>query len=98
MAPILLLVRDAALVDAAMSGLLAELDDTRHRRMSDNAEFLNSSGHLRPGVRREMAADVLWSVTAPEMFELLVRRRGWSIEQYADFVYRTIAHGLLAIA
>jgi len=32
------------------------------------------------------------------MFELLVRRRGWSIEQYADFVYHTIAHGLLATA
>ena len=96
--PILLLVRDAALVDAAMGGLLAELDDTRHRRMTDNAEFLHSAGHLRPGVTTEMAADLLWSLTAPEMFELLVRRRGWSIEQYADFVYRTIVHGLLAMA
>lgn len=97
-APILLLVRDAATVDTAMRRLLAELDDTRHRRMTDNAQFLHSTGHLRPGVTTQMAADLLWSVTAPEMFELLVRRRRWSIEQYADFVYNTIAHGLLATA
>lgn len=97
-APILLLVRDAALVDTAMAELLAELDETRHRRMTDNAESLYSAGHLRPGVTLQVAADLLWSVSAPEMFELLVRRRGWSIEQYADFVYRTIVHGLLATA
>jgi len=95
-APILLLVRDAALVDTAMGELLVELDDTRHRRMTDNAEFLYSAGHLRPDLTIQMAADLMWSVSAPEMFELLVRRRRWSIEQYADFVYRTIVHGLLA--
>lgn len=95
-APILLLVRDAALVDTDMGELLSELDDARHRRMTDNAEFLYSAGHLRPGLTVQMAADLLWSVSAPEMFELLVRRRSWSLELYADFIYRTIAHGLLA--
>ncbi|WP_411283216.1 TetR/AcrR family transcriptional regulator [Lapillicoccus sp.] len=95
--PIALLVRDAALVDPRMGGLLAELDDRRHRRMADNAQFLHSAGHLRPEVTEEEATDLMWSVTSPEMFELLVRRRGWSLERYAGFVYRTIAYGLLAI-
>lgn len=96
--PVLLLVRDAALIDPSMGGLLAELDDRRHRRMADNAHFLSSAGHLRPGVTEEAATDLMWSVTSPEMFELLVRRRGWSLEQYAGFVYRTIAYGLLSTA
>jgi AcrR family transcriptional regulator len=94
-APLLLLVRDAAVVDVASRGLLVELDETRHRRMADNAEFLHSAGHLRPGVTTGMAADLMWSISAPEMFELLVLRRRWSLEQYADFVYRAIANGLL---
>jgi AcrR family transcriptional regulator len=97
-APILLLVRDAALVDTDMGELLSELDDARHRRMTDNAKFLYAAGHLRPGLTVQVAADLLWSVSAPEMFELLVRRRRWSLEMYADFIYRTIAHGLLATA
>lgn len=94
--PLLLLVRDAAVLDVASRGLLAELDGARHRRMADNAEFLHSAGHLRPGMTTAMAADLMWSISAPEMFELLVLRRGWSLEQYADFVYRAIANGLLA--
>lgn len=94
--PLLLLVRDAAVLDVASRGLLAELDGARHRRMADNAEFLHSAGHLRPGMTTAMAADLMWSISAPEMFELLVLRRGWSLEQYADFVYGAIANGLLA--
>jgi hypothetical protein len=66
--------------------------------MRENAEFLDASGHLRPGVTSQVAADLLWSVSAPEMFELLVQRRGWTLEQYADFVYRTITLGLLVAA
>ena len=96
--PIALLVRDAALVDPRMGGLLAELDDRRHARMADNAQFLCSAGHLRPEVTEGEATDLMWSVTSPEMFDLLVRRRGWSLEQYAGFVYRTIAYGLLGSA
>lgn len=94
--PLLLLVRDAAVLDVASRGLLAELDGARHRRMADNAEFLHAAGHLRPGMTTAMAADLMWSISAPEMFELLVLRRGWSLEQYADFVYGAIANGLLA--
>jgi AcrR family transcriptional regulator len=97
-APLLLLVRDAAVVDVASRDLLAELDAARYRRMTDNAEFLYAAGHLRPGTTTAMAADLMWSISAPEMFELLVLRRGWSLEQYADFVYRSIANALLATA
>jgi AcrR family transcriptional regulator len=90
-----LLVRDAALVDPSLHDLLTELDDARHRRMTENAEFLRATGHLRRGVTLHAAADLLWSVSSPEMFELLVSRRGWSLETYAAFVDSTIAHGLL---
>lgn len=85
------------MVDTAMGELLAELDDTRYRRMTDNAESLYSAGHLRPGVTLQVAADLMWSVSAPEMFELLVRRRGWSLEQYADFPV-TVPGGLVRLA
>ena len=47
--------------------------------MRDNARFLHRAGHLREGVSRADAADVLWTLTSAEMFELLVLRRGWSI-------------------
>jgi AcrR family transcriptional regulator len=92
--PILLLVRDAALVDPGLRDLLEELDDDRYRRMTDNARYLHEAGHLRRGVTLQAAADVLWTVTSPELFELLVVRRGWQPERFGDYVYSAIA-GLL---
>ena len=93
--PVLLLVRDAALVDAGLRPLLADLQELRHQRMTENAEFLQTAGHLREGITREAAADLMWSVTAPEMYELLVLQRGWTLDQYRDYVFHTVA-GLLA--
>lgn len=92
--PIYLLVRDAALVDAGLSELLREMDDDRHVRMTENARYLEQAGHLRAGVDLEAAADLMWSATSPEMFELLVVRRGWSLERWADYIYGTVI-GLL---
>jgi hypothetical protein len=37
----------------------------------------------------------MWTVTAPETIDLLIHRRSWTTEQYADFVYETLVSGLL---
>jgi AcrR family transcriptional regulator len=92
-APILLLVRDGAAQDADLARLRDELDDDRLRRMTENARALRD--HLRPGVSVEDAADVLWAYTAPELFELLVLRRGWSAERFGAFVSDALAAALL---
>ena len=93
---ILLLVRDAAVADPTVRALYDELDESRLPRMTENARYLHGAGHLRPGITIADAADLMWSVSSPEMFELLVVRRGWSLDRYADFVYDTIANGLLS--
>ncbi|MDX6240464.1 MAG: hypothetical protein QOG10_5284 [Kribbellaceae bacterium] len=92
--PIHLLVRDAALVDPGLADLLREMDEDRNARMTENARYLQQAGHLRAGLDVHAAADVMWSVTSPEMYELLVVRRGWSLERWADYVYSTVS-GLL---
>lgn len=93
--PILILVRDAAVGEPAMRLLYDDMETDRLKRMSDNAGYLAAGGHLRPGVTRAMAADVLFAASSPEMFELLVLRRGWALNRYADFVESTICNGLL---
>jgi AcrR family transcriptional regulator len=94
-APILLVLSDAADADAAASALLEELDAERLRRMSHNARFLSRNRHLRAGLRHRDAADVLWFYTSPHVYDLLVRRRGWSIARYSRFVSESIAAALL---
>lgn len=94
-APILLLVRAAAATDAQIQSLLDELDDQRLRRMTDNARRLHEAGHLRPGVTLAHAADVLWTYSSAELYELLVLRRGMPLEEYGHFVANAMIDALL---
>ncbi|MGI8644899.1 MAG: TetR/AcrR family transcriptional regulator [Nocardioides sp.] len=67
--PILLLVRDASITDETLRDLTTELDAARRLRMRENATALHRAGHLRRGVTAPEAADVLFAVSSPEMFE-----------------------------
>lgn len=91
-APILLLVQLAAAHDPELANLARELDDNRRARMADNARRLAGAGHLPPAMSVAQATDILWAYSSPEVYDLLVVRSGWSLDQYA----RLIADGLAA--
>lgn len=94
-APILALVREAALLDPTVRELADDLDADRRRRMKANARFLADAGHLRPGVSLSQATDVLFAVSSQEMYDLLVIRSAWSPRRYTGFVATTIENALL---
>jgi AcrR family transcriptional regulator len=94
-APLLLLLRDAAGGDPAAAALRAELDANRHARMRHNARYLVNGGHIRPGLHLAEATDVLWTYSSPELFDLLVRRRHWSLRRYSRFIVEAIQNALL---
>jgi AcrR family transcriptional regulator len=94
-APILLLIRDAAASDLEVRELLEEMDADRLRRMTENARRLRDAGHLRAGITLTRAADVLWTYSSPELYELLVLRRGWSPERYGRFIAEAMISVLL---
>jgi AcrR family transcriptional regulator len=93
-APVLLLVRDAA-SDPEMARLQAELDEHRLARMTKNAHTLAEGRHLRDGVSLEQAAELLWTYTSPELYELLVRKRNWSPQRFGAFVAEALIAALL---
>jgi hypothetical protein len=93
--PVALLAREAAGSDPQMREAYDAMEATRLRRMHDNARALAALGGVREGVTVEDAGDVLFAVSSPEMYELLVLRRGWSIERYARYVRDTLTHALL---
>jgi AcrR family transcriptional regulator len=94
-APVLLLVRAAALSDQRMREEYDAMNATTLRRMQDNARALAAIGGVREGMSVEEAGDVLFTVSSLEMYELLVMRRGWPVERYSRYVRDTITHALL---
>jgi AcrR family transcriptional regulator len=94
-APVLLLVREAAASDPELARLQAEMDAARLTRMTHNARTLLNGGHLRAGMTLDAATDVLWTYSSPQLYELLVIRRGWSVERYGRFIADSMIAALL---
>jgi AcrR family transcriptional regulator len=94
-APILLLLRSAAATDSEVATLLHEVDQARLARMERNARRLYDQGDLRENITLEQARDVLWTYSSPELYELLVLRRGWLLEHYGRFIAEAMIAALL---
>jgi AcrR family transcriptional regulator len=58
---------------------------------------LDSIGALRPGLGCDRARDILWTLIAPEVLDLLVRERSWSLEDWEAWVAESAAALLLGI-
>ncbi len=95
-APIMLLVRAASAADPEMASLLAEIDAARLRRMTVNATNLAAAGHLRDDITVEHAGEVMWTYSSPELYELLVVKRGWPAGRYGAFIADAMIAALLA--
>ncbi len=93
--PILLPVRAAGVDDPELRSLLNELDTSRLTRMRENARRLKAAGHLRPSVSVDEAADILWTYSSRELYELLVLRRGMSPTVYGRFAADAMIAALL---
>ncbi len=76
--PLLRAIRDAAPVDPDLAALweLIQTDFLANQRAI--VESLAAKGALRSGLDVERATDVLWMLNHPDVWLLLVDRRGWS--------------------
>ncbi len=82
LAPLVRALRDAAPVHAELARLWRAISDRRRRNMSIFAGELAATGEVRSGLAEEEIADVLWTLSAPEVYVLLVDERGWSPERF----------------
>jgi AcrR family transcriptional regulator len=89
-APLWVLIREAAASDPELKALADELDQRRagHMRVFV-AEALEATGALRAGLSVEVAADVIWATNSPEFFLLLVRDRGWDPDFFEGWLADT---------
>jgi AcrR family transcriptional regulator len=94
-APIMLLIRAAAVSDPEMAALLAEAEEQRRTRMRHNARQLQRRAWLRPGLTLARATDILWTYSSAELYDLLVIKSGWPINHYGQFVGDALIAALL---
>jgi hypothetical protein len=77
----------------------AFIDTIEHERAIGTAGIaglLHERFGLRAGLTVADAADILWTLTAPDLPIRLVHRRGWSLNKYETWSADTMAHALLS--
>jgi AcrR family transcriptional regulator len=95
LAPLVRVMREAASSDPEAAAALTELNRNRLESMNEFATLLVGRRALRPGISKRHARDVLWTLSSPELYELLVLERGWSNRQYARWVAGQLTAALL---
>jgi AcrR family transcriptional regulator len=50
---------------------------------------------LRAGLTVEEGADIVWTLTGPDIVDRLVVRRGWSLSRYQEWLVDTVRHALI---
>lgn len=62
------------------------------------AALLAERGSLRPDLPADRAADIIWTVCAQANYDSLVTARGWTHDEYRDWLTDALAHALLTSA
>jgi len=92
--PVENLLRGAGMLAPELAGVEEERDCQRYDHQAMQIDGLQRAKLLRAGLSREAARDVLWSLTSRELYRMLVRERGWSGDQYEQWLKNVIRREL----
>ncbi len=89
------IVRGAATADPEIASLLRQRGALRLRDMRTVVESLAGKHALVPGMTIDQAMDLLWALTAADLYRLLVVERGWPPSQYERWLASSLIQSLL---
>ncbi|HEX6773401.1 MAG TPA: helix-turn-helix domain-containing protein, partial [Acidobacteriaceae bacterium] len=84
------LLRGAGAVAPELAQSESERECTRYDAQAVMIQFLVRTRSLRRGLDPKQARDILWSLTSRDLYRLLVRDRGWTAQQYEDWLGNTL--------
>jgi TetR/AcrR family transcriptional regulator, regulator of autoinduction and epiphytic fitness len=94
-ADVMIALAGAATADVDAAAIWRKNLEERRRGMSMFAAELEATGAVRDDLTVDMVADVLWLAMDVRSYDWLVRQRGWTVEQYADWYVATVAASTL---
>ncbi len=92
---LLRVIRDAATVDPDIGELWRRIESDFYDNQRAIVESLDAKGALRRGLDVARATDILWTLNHPNVWQLLVRERGWTPDQFERWFAETARAQLL---
>ncbi|MFX0577244.1 hypothetical protein [Nocardia nepalensis] len=93
--PLLEVIRSAAATDPELAELWRTNVAQRHAVQLRLAESLAAKTPLRADIGPGRAADIALAILAPEPYDLLVRERGWTLEEWTWWATDALTRQLL---
>ncbi|GIF76807.1 TetR/AcrR family transcriptional regulator [Asanoa siamensis] len=90
-----ILLTEGAAGDREVRAFIDTIESERAVGTTNIARHVASRFGLRAGLSVEDAADILWTLTSPDVLYRLVRRRGWSLDHFERWLGETMADSLL---
>jgi AcrR family transcriptional regulator len=81
-APLIEVIRNAASVDPDIEVLWSRIQSDFYDNQRAIVKTLHARKALRPGLDVTRAADILWTLNHPNVWQLLVVGRGWSPDRF----------------
>ena len=94
-APVFEILRMAAKTEPDINELLKNLLEERLKNMAIFVQHVAARTPLREGLDEAQAAEIVWTLTSPEVFQLLTKDRGWVRERYVEWLGETLMRVLL---
>ena len=92
------LIRSAAPIEPEIAELWEGIQTEYHANQRAIVQSISRKGALKPGLRIDRAADLLWAINNPDVWQLLVVRRGWSPAAYERWAAEQACAQLLTVA
>jgi AcrR family transcriptional regulator len=88
-------IRAAAPIDPEIAALWDRIQTEYHANQRAVVASVHEKGALAAGLDVDRAADILWTLNNPTVWQLLVGRRGWTPDQYEQWCADTACSQLL---
>ena len=90
------LLRGAGVVAPELAKLEQRRECLRYERQERMIVSLREAGRLAADLDYTTARDIFWMLTGGDVYRMLVRERGWSPQQYQEWLADTLVKLLLA--
>ena len=79
-------IRDAAATEPRARDLVRQDHERRYRTQEYLVDLLLDHRSLRPGIDRRRAVDTFFALVNSATYDLLVKQRGWTINDWQDWI------------
>ena len=86
---------DAGRIEPDFDRIIQKLNKQRLEHMTVAVQQIAAHGPFRERMDESYARDTVWTLTSPDVFLLLTRDRGWSKENYAEWLAYMLTKALL---